>query len=188
MMTGAIAAVLITDSIYGWIELHGSYTPGDPLDGGWTLYYVPLGAAALHPSMKTVSDATGTRVKVTRARILGISVAALIAPVVEMLKSSAQGNSDAIIIGGVTILMFGLVVVRRIGLAKAEETAAKRESVLRESVLRTASEARLGALVQHLSDVILPLASDTAVEYATPSVRQVLGYRRCGVHRPAIRG
>jgi diguanylate cyclase (GGDEF)-like protein/PAS domain S-box-containing protein len=76
--------------------------------------------------------------------------------------------------------MFGLVVVRMIGLARAEETAAERESVLRESVLRTESEVRLGALVEHSSDVILMLASDTTVEYASPAVRQVLGYDPAG--------
>jgi diguanylate cyclase (GGDEF)-like protein/PAS domain S-box-containing protein len=176
MIISAIAAVLVTDSIYGWIQLHGSYTTGDPLDGGWILYYVLLGAAALHPSMKTVSDAGAAKAKVTRARILGISVAALIAPVVEILRSSSHGSSDSIVLGAATIVMFGLVIVRMIGLARAEETAAKRESVLQEHVLRTASEARLGALIQHSSDVILLLAPDTAVDYASPSVRQVLGY------------
>ncbi len=67
MMISAIAAVLVTDSIYGWIQLHGSYTPGDPLDGGWILYYVLFGAAALHPSMKTVSDAAAPRRSSSRA-------------------------------------------------------------------------------------------------------------------------
>jgi diguanylate cyclase (GGDEF)-like protein/PAS domain S-box-containing protein len=176
MMISAIAAVLVTDSIYGWIQLHGSYTPGDPLDGGWILYYVLFGAAALHPSMKTVSHGTTMKVKLTRARILGISVAAGIAPVVEMIKFSARGGSDAIVIGTAGSVMFALVVLRMIGLARAQEAAAGRESVLRESVLHTASEARLGALVEHSSDVILLLSSDTAVEYASPAVRDVLGY------------
>jgi diguanylate cyclase (GGDEF)-like protein/PAS domain S-box-containing protein len=72
--------------------------------------------------------------------------------------------------------MFGLVVVRMIGLARAQEATAQREGVLRESVLRTESEVRLSALVQHSSDVILVLASDSTVEYASPSVREVLGY------------
>ena len=176
MIIGAIAAVLITDSIYGWIQLHGAYTPGDPLDGGWMLYYVLLGAAALHPSMTTVSRATVTKVKLTRARIVGISVAAGIAPVVEMIKFSDRGGSDAIVIGTAGIVMFGLVVLRMIGLARAQEKAAGRESALRESVLRTESEVRLGALVQHTSDVIVVLASDTTVEYVSPSIRRVLGY------------
>src|ERR1700688_4778924 len=56
MMLGAIVAVLATDSVYGWILLHGAYRPGDPLDGGWIVYYVLWGAAALHPSMRTVSQ------------------------------------------------------------------------------------------------------------------------------------
>ncbi len=175
MMVGAIAAVLVTDSIYGWIQLHGSYSPGDPLDGGWILYYVLFGAAALHPSMRTVSDAATKSPRVTRGRIIGISVAALIAPIVEMLKTS-RGDSDAIVIGAATIVMFMLVVVRMIGLVRAEDKAAMRESALRESVVRTASEVRLAALVEHSSEMFLLLASDTTVEYASPAVRDVLGY------------
>jgi diguanylate cyclase (GGDEF)-like protein/PAS domain S-box-containing protein len=176
MMIGAMAALLATDSVYGWILLHGTYTPGDLLDGGWIVYYVLLGAAALHPSMTTVSHATAPKIELTRRRILGIAVAALIAPVTELVKASGGGGSDAIVIGAVAIVLFGLVVVRMIGLARAQEAAAERESVLRESVLRTESEVRLSALVQHSSDVILVLASDSTVEYASPSIHQVLGY------------
>ncbi len=176
LMVSAIAAVLVTDSIYGWIQLHGSYTPGDPLDGGWILYYVLFGAAALHPSMKNVSDAAAKKTNVTRARVIAISVAALIAPVVEMLKTSTQGGSDAIVIGAATIVIFALVVVRMVGLVRGQAAAATRESVLQETVLRNASEVRLGALVEHSSEVILLLSADSAVEYASPAVRQVLGY------------
>jgi diguanylate cyclase (GGDEF)-like protein/PAS domain S-box-containing protein len=176
MMIGAIAAVLATDSVYGWIQLHGLYTPGDLLDGGWVVYYVLLGAAALHPSMTTVSSATAPKVELTRTRIIGIAVAALIAPVIDLLKSSERGGSDAIVIGAGAILLFGLVVVRMIGLSRAHDAAARRESALRESALRTESEMRLSALVQHSSDVIMVLASDATVEYVSPSIRQVLGY------------
>jgi diguanylate cyclase (GGDEF)-like protein/PAS domain S-box-containing protein len=176
MMIAAIASVLVTDSIYGWIQLHGTYAPGDPLDGGWILYYVLLGAAALHPSMRTVSLSTAATAKLTRGRIFGITVAVLVAPVVEMLKSSARDGTDAIAIGAAAIVMFGLVVVRMVGLARAQEATAERESVLREDALRNESEVRLGALVQHSSDVIVVLTSDTAVDYVSPSVRQVLGY------------
>jgi diguanylate cyclase (GGDEF)-like protein/PAS domain S-box-containing protein len=176
MMIGAMAAVLVTDSVYGWTQLHGAYTPGDLLDGGWILYYVLMGAAALHPSMTTVSQATAPRVRLTRVRILGIAVAALIAPVVEMVKFSAHGGSDAIVIGTAAIVLFGLVVVRMTGLARMQEATAERESALRESALRSESDTRLGALVQHSSDVILVLSSEMAVEYASPSVREVLGY------------
>jgi diguanylate cyclase (GGDEF)-like protein/PAS domain S-box-containing protein len=177
MIIAAMAAVLVTDSVYGWTQLHGAYQPGGLLDGGWILYYVLMGAAALHPSMKTVSQATAPAVKLTRVRILGVAVAALIAPVVEMVKFSAGGGSDAFVIGTASIVLFGLVVVRMIGLARMQEATAERERVLLEAVLRSESDARLGALVQHSTDVILVLASDTAVEYVSPSVGEVLGYQ-----------
>ena len=34
MMIAGIAALVVTDSIYGWISLHGMYDPGDPLTAG----------------------------------------------------------------------------------------------------------------------------------------------------------
>ncbi len=175
MMIAAIAALVVTDSIYGWISLHGVYTPGDPLDGGWILYYVLLGAAALHPSMRSISDSTAPKVTLTRGRILGISMAALIAPVAEMLESSAR-ELNTIVIGFAAIVMFALVVGRMIGLARTQEATAEREHILLEEALRTEGETRLGALVQHSSDLILVLASDASVKYASPSVAHVLGY------------
>ncbi len=176
MLIGAIAAVLLTDSVYGLILLHGTYTPGSLLDGGWIVYYVLFGAAALHPSMNSVSDATATKVTLTRVRIVGIAVAVMIAPITGMIRSSAQGGSDAIVIGIGAIVLFGLVVLRMIGLMRAQEASVRREAVLRESVLRSESETRLSALVQHSSDVIIVLASDLTVEYVSPSIRDVLGF------------
>jgi diguanylate cyclase (GGDEF)-like protein/PAS domain S-box-containing protein len=322
MLIAAIVAVLATDSVYGWILLHGSYSPGDPLDGGWIVYYVLWGAAALHPSMTTVSQPAGRRLRLTPGRILTIAVAALIAPVIIVVKAAGSGGSDSVIAGAAAIVLFGLVIVRMIGLARAQEAAAERERTMRraadafvtatspaeivlaardaaavlagaaalstvmeveerdaerwligadprgggelrwrlsllpvgavdlldrraaidlpdaeavmlgrdlgatavfavpilaqgklagalvlldaseasdptrngletlagqvglalesaaltENLLRTESEARLSALVQHSTDVILVLGSDTVVEYVSPSIRQILGY------------
>jgi diguanylate cyclase (GGDEF)-like protein/PAS domain S-box-containing protein len=169
LVIGAVVAVLATDSIYGWILVHGTYHPGDPLDGGWIVYYLLWGAAALHPSMTTVSQAAAPKVSLTRTRIFAIAAAALIAPVVEVVKASSQGGSDDVIVACATVVLFALVVVRMIGLAR--ESAAHTESVL-----RTESEARLSALVQHSTDVILVITPETTVEYASTSVRVMLGY------------
>ena len=43
-------------------------------------------------------------------------------------------------------------------------------------MLRAQSEAHLSALVQHSTDVILVITSDTTVKYASPSIREILGY------------
>jgi diguanylate cyclase (GGDEF)-like protein/PAS domain S-box-containing protein len=169
MAIGAIVAVLATDSIYGWILLHGTYHPGDPLDGGWIAFYLLWGAAALHPSMKTVSQTAAPKASLTRTRILAIAAAALIAPLIEVVNASARGGSDDVVVGCAAIVLFGLVVVRMIGLAR--ESAA-----LTDSVIRIESEARLSALVQHSTEVILVITPETTVEYASKSVRTTLGY------------
>jgi len=169
LMVCAIAAVLLTDSIYGWIVLHGTYHPGDPLDGGWIAYYILWGAAALHPSMKTVSQPATPRSTLTPLRIATIAAAALIAPIIEVVKASTRGGSDEVVIGCGAIVLFSLVVARM--------TILSRESVvLTTRAARSASEARLGALVQHSTDVILVLGRDTSVEYVSPSVTRILGY------------
>ena len=169
LVIAAIVAVLATDATYGWILLHGTYNPGDPLDGGWIVYYLLWGAAALHPSMTTVSQAAAPRVRLTRARILAIAAAALVAPVIEVVGASVHGSSDDVVVGCAAVVLFALVVVRMVGLAR--ESAA-----LAESVLRTESEARLSALVQHSSDVILVITPETTIEYASASVHAILGY------------
>jgi diguanylate cyclase (GGDEF)-like protein/PAS domain S-box-containing protein len=133
MLISAICAVLITDSVYGWIQLHGTYNPGDPLDGGWILYYLLWGAAALHPSMTTVSEAVAPRVKLTRSRILGIATAALLAPVIEVVKASTGGGLDAIVVASACIVLFGLVVIRMLGLSHDLEATAEREWTMRQA-------------------------------------------------------
>ena len=50
------AALLLTDTIYGWKLLHGGYTTGGFLDAGWATFYGLLGAAALHPSMRKLAE------------------------------------------------------------------------------------------------------------------------------------
>ena len=133
MLIAAIGSVVVTDSVYGWIQLHGNYTPGDPLDGGWIVYYLLWGAAALHPSMRTVSDAAAAaRVKLTRPRILGIAAAALIAPVTEVVQESTHGF-DAIVVGAGAIVLFALVVGRMVGLARDLEVTAERERTMRQA-------------------------------------------------------
>ena len=63
-------ALLITDSIYGWKLLHGGYNTGGVLDAGWALFYALLGASALHPSMRSLSEpAPDQEVRLTRPRL-----------------------------------------------------------------------------------------------------------------------
>jgi diguanylate cyclase (GGDEF)-like protein/PAS domain S-box-containing protein len=163
MMVSAVAAVLITDSVYGWIQLHSTYHPGDLLDGGWIVYYLLFGAAALHPSMRSVSDTAAPKATLTRTRVIGIAAAALIAPVTEMLKASGAAGSDAFVIGGAATVLFGLVVLRMIGMARVQEATAERERLMREAsdALATATSRR--EIVRAAHDVATRLTGAQAM-------------------------
>ena len=70
----AIGAVgtLVSDSLYGLANLHPSWNwhDGNPIDLGWILFYACWGAAALHPSMRALSEPRPARAPSTsRARL-----------------------------------------------------------------------------------------------------------------------
>src|ERR1700733_5240287 len=75
MVVCALVAVLAADSAYGWGLLHRVGGLGTVLEAGWLAPHLLFGAAPLHPSMTTVSQAAEPRLRLTRVRILAIAVA-----------------------------------------------------------------------------------------------------------------
>ncbi len=133
LMVTAILSLLVTDSVYGWLLLHGGYSGGGLLDSGWIVFYLLWGAAALHPSMAAVSDATAATAQLTRTRLGLLAIVTAIAPIAQMITSSGSGGSDSIIIAAVAIVLFSLVILRMLGLVRTQEAAAGRERTLREA-------------------------------------------------------
>lgn len=77
---GAIA-LPVADSLYVFIQLHGTWDDGGPVDVGWIVFYFCWGAAALHPSMRTLSEpGRTTMAPMTRGRFALLAAASLMAP------------------------------------------------------------------------------------------------------------
>lgn len=129
----AIAALFMTDAMYGWLQLHSTYSPGGLLDGGWIAFYLLWGAAALHPSM-AVADGTAKPSPLTRTRLLVLTLAVFVAPVTGLLGPT--GRSDRIVIAGCAIVLFSLVLLRMVELVRRQEAAGAREQALRETTDR----------------------------------------------------
>jgi diguanylate cyclase (GGDEF)-like protein/PAS domain S-box-containing protein len=142
LVAGAVG-LFGADCIYGWIQLHGSWRVGGPTDLGWVLFYVCWGAAALHPGMRDL-----TIERPWRARHLSLStmavlcVSALIAPLALVVRQAAGFRDDGIILSTVSAVGFILVILRLIGLVRAQGVDARREQALREfsEYLVTASD------------------------------------------------
>jgi signal transduction histidine kinase len=134
LIIASICVLFATDGVYGWLQLHGGYRPGSLLDGGWILFYLLFGAAALHPSMAVATEPTAPRVRLTRTRLAALAVATFAAPVTGLLGKTT--TSDRVVIAGSAIIVFGLVLLRMVGLVQRQEAEAGRARGLEATTAR----------------------------------------------------
>jgi diguanylate cyclase (GGDEF)-like protein/PAS domain S-box-containing protein len=130
---------LVADTVYGLANLHSSWNwnDGNPFDLGWILFYACWGAAALHPSMRELSEPRQMApLRTSRSRLVLLGAVTLVAPIVLLVETTAGKPTDAAAIAGVAAVMFLLVVLRMSGVVRAHQQAVTREQVLR----REASE------------------------------------------------
>ena len=132
---GAIGT-LVADSVYGLANLNpnGNWSDGNIVDLGWIAFYACWGAAALHPSMRELSQPRLAAPPLTSYRRLKLlAVVSLIAPAALLVKTALGDTVDAPIIAVVAAGMFLLVLLRMAGLVQAHGRAVAREQVLRKS-------------------------------------------------------
>ncbi|GGM78878.1 putative bifunctional diguanylate cyclase/phosphodiesterase [Dactylosporangium sucinum] len=133
--------LLTSDVGYGLAQLNGDWATGGPVDTGWAAFYVLWGVAALHPSMRELTEPKVVRAneeRVGRLLLLGLSL--FVAPVVLFVEMRAGRVRDAAVIAVVSALLSGLVLLR---LGRA--VTGQRRTLERERRLRTAGAALLMA-------------------------------------------
>jgi hypothetical protein len=80
-LTAGVVGVLVADCVYGWIQLNGSWKVGGPTDIGWVAFYVLWGAAAMHPSMRALTERQPQRGRhISVSTLVALSVATLAGP------------------------------------------------------------------------------------------------------------
>lgn len=133
LMAGAAFALFLTDFVYSYFGVQGIVYPQTGyLEAGWASFYVLWGAAALHPSMASLSErAPDTERRLGRARLAVLAGATLMAPSVQMIRYLRGEPIDWVIVIGASAVLFLLVVARMAGLVRKEELSATREKALR---------------------------------------------------------
>jgi diguanylate cyclase (GGDEF)-like protein/PAS domain S-box-containing protein len=130
LLVGSIVSLLAVDSAYTFALLTDAYNHQLSYDVGWIAYYLLWGAAALHPSMRTLEEpALDSRTRLTPLRLGLLAGACLIAPGVRFYQE--LGNPDTLVLIVASGLLFLLVVTRMAGLVRQEQRAAARELALR---------------------------------------------------------
>jgi diguanylate cyclase (GGDEF)-like protein/PAS domain S-box-containing protein len=155
LMGAAAFALFLTDTVYTYISVQGIvYNQSGYLEAGWATFYLLWGAAALHVSMRTLSDqAPDTEPRLSKPRLVLLATASLMAPAVMFIQMARGKTIDMPVLIGASVALFLLVVMRMAGLVHKQELSTKREKALREAgaALVTATnresiyEATLGA-------------------------------------------
>ena len=130
LLVSSIVALLATDFAYGLVTLAGAYDGQVWLDVGWISFYLLWGAAALHPSMGELERAAPDRdPRLTPLRLVMLTCASLIAPVMALLQVIDEGE-DRFVVNVAAIILFALVVARMAGLVRQQERSVARERIL----------------------------------------------------------
>jgi diguanylate cyclase (GGDEF)-like protein len=129
----AAIVLLLSDALYGWKLLGGASGSGAVLDAGWSTYYVLLGAAALHPSMRLLSTpGPKADANLTRARLALLACASMTVPLLIVLRDAFGESLDLYVLVGSSAFMFTLVLSRMAGIVRRNEQLAVQMVALTE--------------------------------------------------------
>jgi diguanylate cyclase (GGDEF)-like protein/PAS domain S-box-containing protein len=170
LLAGGLVTLLATDSGYALAQLNGAYQTGSPIDTGWMLASILLGAAALHPSMRALStpDAQRPVARLSRRRLAALAGAALMAPVALVLQAVESQPIDVPVIAGASVLLFLLTLARLGSLAGEVAAQAERGRLLE----------RLHAVIDASPVAIVELDPDSRVRLWNPAAERIYGWRR----------
>jgi diguanylate cyclase (GGDEF)-like protein/PAS domain S-box-containing protein len=188
LMTGGALALLAVDSVYSFVSIHGiTYDQAGVLEVGWAAFYLLWGAAALHPSMRKLTERThNDDAHLTFGRLAMIFLAVVTTQVVEFIVGGERE-----FVSEITIVMSILVALRVGGLIRRLLSARGRELTLSEagtalvaaadeSAVRRAAIVAAGRLAtggQPTRAFLLMLDEERHVEFvaAEGSIQPVLG-------------
>jgi diguanylate cyclase (GGDEF)-like protein/PAS domain S-box-containing protein len=179
LLASGVIALLVASGFFVRTQLRTGWHPGGPVDIGWLLFFAACGAAALHPSMRAITEPAHRPDRpITLARLLALGVSALIPPAILLVESIRRIQIDAEAISALTTLVFIVVLLRLAGVVGLYRQASQREAGLRESVstLVTTTDvesvrSQVGAAVARLFPngefaMALSLAGDAPIDEA----------------------
>jgi diguanylate cyclase (GGDEF)-like protein/PAS domain S-box-containing protein len=132
LLVASIVSLLVVDTAYTYALLTDAYDHQLGYDVGWIAYYLLWGAAALHPSMRSLEEpALDVRTRLTPVRLGLLAGACLVAPGIRFAQEFS--NPDTLVVIVAAALLFLLVVARMAGLVRQEERAVASELALRNA-------------------------------------------------------
>jgi diguanylate cyclase (GGDEF)-like protein len=120
----ALVALLVSDLGYLYQSSYGAYHEGDAIDLGWWISYALIVAVLLHPRVGDIAAApVKAAPRLSARRIVLLSLVTVAAPLTIAARSAAGASLQLPALLGGTVVLFGLVVVRLVVMARELETS-----------------------------------------------------------------
>ncbi|MGW7357980.1 aminotransferase class I/II-fold pyridoxal phosphate-dependent enzyme [Streptomyces sp. NPDC054802] len=144
LLTLGTLGILASDVLYGLLQLKGTWQVGTPMDLGWVVFFTAWGLAALHPTMRELTEQVpqrGSPASPPGHRLALLAAASLVAPGILLYQAQRGNVSDAGVIAVFSTALFLLVILRLAG-----AVGVHRQAVARERSLRMAAASLLTAV------------------------------------------
>jgi signal transduction histidine kinase len=141
LLVASLAVTMATDTLFSVLSLQDAST--GPTDTGYLVAYLLMGATALHPSMRGLSEpGPRRRARLGHGRLLAMGAAALAAPALLVLQRVRGDDIEVAAIAVGWALLFVLVASRMAGLVRELELAEVERRRLLDRTVRAAEEER----------------------------------------------
>jgi diguanylate cyclase (GGDEF)-like protein/PAS domain S-box-containing protein len=173
LLVAATATLFVTDAAYGYALLDGTFHHQLIYDAGWIGFCLLWGATALDPAMGRLTEATPDRERrLSMRRLALLTVASVLAPAVELVRESDNGDVDLLVIVAASIVLFLLVIMRVVGLARQHERAVSRERVLGDAavaLVAAVSAAQVRAVALAAAEALVGDAGEVRICTGSPA-------------------
>jgi PAS domain S-box-containing protein len=171
-----ILTTAIADLGYSYLTLKHTYQGGDWPDTFYMLSFLLMALSAQYQWWSTANGSVSS-VRADRRRPIFslLPYVSIAAGYAMLLWDESQEEGDGA--EGVSGLVLGALVITIIVVGRQIVAVRENTRLLAEKEAQK-SEVRFGALVQHSSDVITILDSDTTIRYQSPALLPVFGYEQ----------
>ena len=173
LLAGGVATQLVADTWMGFALLNGTFRFGQPYFAGWLIFFVLTGTAALHPSMRNVSDGTDDE-HVGTGRIVVVVAATIIPIAIGLFGRPPDDRFDFMVLWSVAGALI-LVATTRLGLA-LRRVAVQREGLSIANAGLAAAEERYRLIFQNAMEGIFQIDTDGIVVTANPAFAAIAGW------------
>jgi diguanylate cyclase len=124
IVAASLFSLLVADVVFLYQSQYGSYNERDAVDFGWWMGYVLIVAVLLHPKVGEIAAAPQRSTpRLSARRIIVLSLVTTAAPLTIAARYAAGASLELPALLGGTVVLFALVVMRLVVMARELETS-----------------------------------------------------------------